>query len=145
MTGTPWIGIAADALLVVHGLFIAWATLGALAVWRWPRLAWLHLPAVAWAVWIEWSGGICPLTPLEVQWRMAAGQAGYGGSFVEHYLTAAIYPQGLTRELQWVLGGGVLLLNAGLYAGLLLRRRRAAKARGAAGENPRPPKRRPLG
>jgi hypothetical protein len=113
--------MAADALLVVHALFIVWATLGALAVWRWPRLAWLHLPAVAWAVWIEWSGGICPLTPLEVQWRQAAGQAGYDGGFIEHYLTAAIYPQGLTRQVQWALGAAVLLLNAGLYAALGMR------------------------
>lgn len=119
--------LLADTVLVVHGLFIAWVVLGAFAVWRWPALAWLHLPAVAWGVWIEWSGGLCPLTPLEWQLREAAGQAGYRGGFIEHYLTAAIYPEGLTRRVQWALGAFVLVLNAGLY-GLFavrwLRRRR---------------------
>ncbi|MBI5721999.1 MAG: DUF2784 domain-containing protein [Burkholderiales bacterium] len=120
----------ADALLVLHGLFIVWVVLGALAVWRWPRLAWLHLPAAAWGVWIEWSGRICPLTPLEWRLRAAAGQGGEGraSGFIEHYLTAAIYPEGLTRELQWALGALVLLVNLALY-GMAVRRRRAGRAR----------------
>ena len=83
---------------------------------RWPWLAAGHLPAAAWAVWIEWSGGICPLTPLELRLRQAAGQQGYGGGFIEHYLTAAIYPEGLTRELQFAIGGFVLALNAAILA-----------------------------
>jgi hypothetical protein len=127
MAHTPWIGLAADALLVVHGLFIVWAVLGGLAVLRWPRLAWLHLPAVAWAVWIEASGGICPLTPLEVRLRVAAGQAGYSGSFIEHYLTAAIYPAGLTRDVQWVLAAFVLALNVAVYTRLIMRHRLAGR------------------
>lgn len=120
--------LLADAVLVLHGLFIVWAVAGGLAVQRWPRLAWAHLPAVAWAVWIEASGGICPLTPLEIGLRRAAGQAGWQGGFIEQYLTAAIYPQGLTRGLQWLLAGAVLLLNLGLYA-WLLRRRHARRRR----------------
>jgi Protein of Unknown function (DUF2784) len=117
----------ADAVLLLHALFVAWVVAGGLAVWRWPRLAWLHLPAVAWGVWIEWSGGICPLTPLEWQWRRAAGQAGHGGGFVEHYLGALIYPEGLTREAQWLLGAIVLLVNAALYAGIWRRRARQSR------------------
>ena len=74
--------ILADAVLVLHGAFIAWATLGALAVWRWPVLVWAHLPALAWGVWIEASAGICPLTPLESVLRQRAGQRGYEGSFI---------------------------------------------------------------
>ena len=101
--------LLADAVLVVHGLFIVFVVLGGLLVLRWPKLAWLHLPAVVWGVWIEWSGGICPLTPLEQRLRIAAGEGGYAGSFVEHYLGAAIYPEGLTRELQVALGALVLL------------------------------------
>jgi hypothetical protein len=120
--------IAADALLVVHALFIVWVVLGALAVWRWIWLAWLHLPAAAWGVWIEWSGRICPLTPLEWQLREAAGQAGQRGGFIEHHLTAAIYPEGLTREVQFVLGGLVLAVNLGLYA-VAVRRWRARRSR----------------
>ncbi len=121
-----WERVLADGLLVLHGLFIAFAVAGGALVWRWPRLAWLHLPAVAWAAWIEWTGGICPLTPLENRWRRAAGQTGYEGGFVEHYLLGLIYPDGLTREAQVGLGLGVALVNLTAY-GLLLRSRRRAR------------------
>ena len=115
--------ILADAVLVFHGLFIAWAALGALAVWRWPKLILLHLAALAWAIWIETSGRICPLTPLENSLRRAAGEAGYSGGFIEHYLGRIIYPAGLTREAQWAVAGLLLLINAVVY-GLMLRRAR---------------------
>lgn len=113
----------ADALLVVHGLFIAWVVLGGLAVWWRPWLAVLHLPAAAWGVWIEWSGGLCPLTPLEWRLRTAAGQQGHGGGWIEHHLGGLIYPEGLTREVQWVLGALVLAINGAVYGALLWRRR----------------------
>jgi hypothetical protein len=116
----------ADAVLVVHGLFIVWVMLGGFAALRWPWLAFLHLPAAAWGVWIEWSGGICPLTPLEVAWRRRAGQAGYEGGFIDHYLMPLIYPEGLTRDTQWMLGAVVLATNVIVYA-LLWRRRRARR------------------
>ena len=118
-------GLLADAVLVLHGLFIAWAALGALAVWRWPRLLVLHLPALAWGVWIEISGGICPLTPLENSLRRAAGQSGYSGGFIDHYLGGLIYPAGLTREAQWVVAGVLLAINVVLYGGMIARVRRA--------------------
>lgn len=118
--------LLADAVLVFHGLFIAWAALGALAVWRWPRLIWMHLPALAWAVWIEISGRICPLTPLENSLRHAAGQAGYSGGFIEHYLGRIIYPAGLTREAQWTVAAVLLVFNAVVY-GLIVRRTRAKR------------------
>lgn len=114
----------ADAVLALHALFIAFVAFGGLLVLRWPRLAWLHLPALAWGVWIVWSGGVCPLTPLEQRLRLAAGEAGYAGGFIEHYLTAAIYPQGLTRALQWLLGALALGVNASIYAAVVRRRRR---------------------
>jgi hypothetical protein len=120
--------LLADAVLLLHGLFIAWVVLGGLAAWRRPWLALLHLPMAAWGVWIEWSGGLCPLTPLEQRLRAEAGQAGYTGGFVDHYLGALIYPDGLTREWQFALGAFVLLLNALVY-GRLWRRRRAAPRR----------------
>jgi hypothetical protein len=115
--------VLADGVLVLHGLFIVWAALGALAVWRWPRLALLHLPALAWAVWIEASGGVCPLTPLENSLRRAAGQAGYSGGFIDHYLGGVIYPAGLTRQTQWLVAGALLLINLVAY-GLIIRRAR---------------------
>jgi hypothetical protein len=114
----------ADAVLVLHALFIAWVALGALAVLRWPVLAWLHLPALAWGVWISVSGGICPLTPIEQQLRLSAGQAGWQGGFIEHYLTRLIYPDGLTRGAQWLLAGALLAGNAAVYARVWRRRAR---------------------
>ena len=115
--------LLADGVLLLHALFIAWVVLGGLAVLRWPWLAWLHLPAVGWGVWIEWSGGICPLTPLEQRLRVTGGEAGYSGGFIEHYLTAAIYPEGLTRETQFVMGAVVLAVNVAIYAVVIARRR----------------------
>lgn len=119
----------ADAVLVLHGLFIVWVVCGGLAVIARPRLAWLHLPAAAWGVWISWSGSYCPLTPLEQSLRRAAGQAGYEGGFIEHYLGALIYPAGLTVELQWRYGAAVLVINLVCYGIALARaarRRRLA-------------------
>ena len=108
-------GALADLVLLAHAGFILFAAGGALLLRRVPRVAWLHLPAVAWGVAIEWSGGVCPLTPLEVWLRRQAGASGYRGGFIEHYVTAVIYPAGLTRGMQIALGGGLLLLNVLLY------------------------------
>lgn len=115
--------LLADLVLVVHFAFVVFAVFGAGLVWRFPRLAWLHLPAVAWAVFVETSGRICPLTPLENRLRQASGEAGYGGGFVEHYLMPLLYPEDLTRTLQVALGLAVLLVNLVGYA-LLWRRAR---------------------
>jgi hypothetical protein len=120
----------ADAVLALHLGFIVFAVAGGFCVLRRPRLAWLHLPGAAWAVWIELSGWICPLTPLENALRARAGQAGYEGSFVAHYLVPWIYPAGLTPALQVVLGLAVLALNAALYC-FLIRRARARGSRAA--------------
>lgn len=105
----------ADLVLLAHAGFIVFAAAGALLLRRFPRVAWLHLPSVLWGVGIEWSGGVCPLTPLEVWLRRRAGAAGYEGGFVEHYVTALIYPAGLTRGMQAVLGVVLLLVNVLLY------------------------------
>jgi hypothetical protein len=105
----------ADGVLLLHLGFVLFVTLGALLLARWPRVALVHLPAAAWGVFIELTGGICPLTPLEQQLRRRGGQAGYSGGFIDHYITAALYPSGLTREVQLVLGAALLLANATLY------------------------------
>lgn len=115
--------ILADAILVLHLAFIAFVMLGGLAVLRWPRLAWLHLPAVLWGAGIAFAGGYCPLTPLENRLRIAGGEAGYEGSFVEQYLTALIYPEGLTRGIQIALGGAVVAVNLAVYLRLLRKAR----------------------
>lgn len=120
---TALFSLLADAVLVLHLAFILFVVGGALLVRRWPRLVWLHLPALAWGAFIEFSGGLCPLTPLEVRLRVLAGEAGYAGGFIERYLTPLIYPEALTRELQIALGIGVIVLNLLAYA-LLWRSRR---------------------
>lgn len=120
--------LAADLVVLLHFAFILFAVFGALLLLRWPRLAWLHLPALAWAAGIMMVGGVCPLTPLEQRLRAIAGQAGYEGGFIEHYIMPLIYPPGLTREAQ--LAGAALLLaaNSAVYA-LWLRRRRQLRLR----------------
>jgi hypothetical protein len=116
--------ILADAVLVLHFAFIAFAVLGGLLVWRWPRLAWLHLPAVGWAAGIAFLGAICPLTPLENHLRALGGEAGYDGGFIEHYLASLIYPEGLTRGVQVALGTFVLAVNVAAYFSVWRRSRR---------------------
>src|SRR5262249_10631161 len=116
--------IAADAALLVHFAFVAFVVLGGLLLLRWPRLAWIHLPAVIWAALVELSGWVCPLTPLEIAWRRAAGEAGYSGDFIEHYIVALLYPEGLTRALQVALAALVVVVNVLLYA-LVVHRTRA--------------------
>ncbi len=118
-------GQLADAVLLAHAAFVAFVVLGGLIVLRWPRLAWVHLPVVAWGAGIEFAGGICPLTPLENHLRTLAHEQGYAGGFVEHYVFGLLYPEGLTREVQIVLGIGVLALNGFVYAWLWYRRRQA--------------------
>jgi len=118
--------ILADIVLALHASFVAFAVAGGLAVWWRPKAAWLHLPVVAWGAWIMLTGHVCPLTPLENRLRLAAGQAGYRGGFIEHYVTAVIYPEGLTRPAQIGLGVALVLLNACAYALASRRRRRSA-------------------
>ena len=111
--------LLADAVLLLHLAFIAFVVAGALAVRRWPHLAWLHLPALAWGAYAVIAGAICPLTPLENALRAAGGGSAYSPSFIEHYLLPLVYPdavQGDTgRALQVALGVGVVILNGALY------------------------------
>jgi hypothetical protein len=114
-------GLLADLTVLLHAAFILFAVLGGLLAVRWPRIAWLHLPAVLWAAFIEFSGRICPLTPLENHYRELAGENGYTGGFIEHYILPVIYPAGLTRNIQLGLGLGVLVVNIVAY-GIVIRR-----------------------
>lgn len=116
-----WYAVLADLVLLLHLGFILFVTLGGLLVLRRRRLAWLHVPAVAWGVTVEWTGWICPLTPLENHLRVLAGGVGYQGDFIRHYLLATIYPEGLTRGIQIELGIFALALNIAVYAYVLRR------------------------
>lgn len=115
--------ILADAVVVLHFAFVLFVVLGGLFALRWPRAAWLHLPAAVWGAGIEFLGGICPLTPLEIRLRRLGGEAGYSGGFVEHYILPVLYPEALTRDIQYILGGIVIALNLLVY-GIVLRRLR---------------------
>lgn len=112
----------ADTVLLLHLGFILFVLFGALLAAR--HRAWLalHLVAVAWGIAVEVFGIVCPLTYAENHVRLLAGESGYSGGFIEHYLVGLIYPAGLTRGTQYVLAATVLLVNLGLY-GWMLRRR----------------------
>jgi hypothetical protein len=120
--------LAGDAVLILHLAFVLFVVLGGLLVLRWPKLAWAHLPAVAWGALVEFSGWICPLTPLENGLRQATGDAVYAGDFVQHYIVALLYPDSLTRGVQVALGISVVLLNAVIYGAVLRRQHRNQEA-----------------
>lgn len=107
--------LLADLTVVVHFAFVLFVVLGGLLVVRFPRVAWLHLPAAIWGAAIEFAGWICPLTPLENHLRILAGQGAYRGGFVEHYLLALLYPEGLSRGVQLMLGTLVIVINGIVY------------------------------
>jgi Protein of Unknown function (DUF2784) len=111
--------LLADGLVVIHFAFTAFVIFGGFLTWRWRWVVFAHLPALAWGVWVEVSATICPLTPLENHLRHLAGESGYSGGFLAHYLVAVLYPPGLTWRIQWVLAGVLLALNAVAYGRLL--------------------------
>src|SRR5215470_9085393 len=113
--------LLADLVVLVHFAFLFFVVAGGVLVLRWPRLAWAHIPAAIWGVQIEFSGWICPLTPLEVTLRHRGGEAAYTGGFIAHYLMSVLYPEGLTRAIQVALGVLVLALNGVVYLVLLRR------------------------
>jgi hypothetical protein len=118
----------ADAVLVLHFAFVLFVVFGGLLVLRWPLMAWAHIPAALWGVAIEFGGWICPLTPLENDLRERAGEPTYHGDFVARYLMPIIYPEGLTRDVQIVMGLAALLFNAAIYV-VVIRRRRVRRRR----------------
>lgn len=111
--------ILADLLVVLHLAFAAFVVLGGFLAWKWRQAVFAHLPALAWGFWVETSGQICPLTPLENHLRHLAGEAGYQGSFLEHYLLPILYPSWLTRPDQWALAAFLFAVNIVAYGALL--------------------------
>jgi Protein of Unknown function (DUF2784) len=116
----------ADGLVVLHFAFTAFVIFGAFLTWRWPSVAFAHLPALAWGCWIELSHSICPLTPLENHWRALGGEAGYTGGFLAHYLVRVLYPPGLTWHIQWLLAALLVAINLIAY-GVLVQRLRSGR------------------
>ncbi|MDZ3991123.1 DUF2784 domain-containing protein [Pseudomonas sp. Teo4] len=118
--------LAADTLVLLHLAFILWVLFGGLLVLRWPRALLIHLPALAWGLAVECLHLACPLTAWENRMRSAAGDAGYQGGFVEHYIWPLIYPVGLTEQIQLLLGMLVLLINLAVYGYVIWRARRVS-------------------
>ena len=118
----------ADLVVVLHFLFVLFVVFGGLLALRWPRVAYVHLPVAVYGALIELVGWICPLTPLEKRLRESAGQQGYEGGFVEHYILPVLYPAGLGRGVQLVLGALVIAVNIAIYQLVARRRRREAMA-----------------
>ena len=114
-------GALADGVLLFHFAFIVFVVAGGLLVLRWRWVAFLHVPSFLWGAIMEFAGWICPLTPLELQFRALAGAGGYDVRFLEHYLLRLIYPGSLTRGMQISIGAFVLAVNALMYAHLLRR------------------------
>ncbi|HEX6105564.1 MAG TPA: DUF2784 domain-containing protein [Gemmatimonadales bacterium] len=115
----------ADLVVGLHLLFVVFVVLGGLLALRWPWMLRVHLPVAAYGALIEFVGWVCPLTPLEKSLRERAGGAGYEGGFIEHYMLPVLYPAGLDRGVQLVLGTLVVVLNLAIYAYVIGRRRRA--------------------
>ena len=113
--------LTADAIVVLHLAFVIFVVAGGLLVFRWRRVALLHLPAVVWAVLLEFNGWLCPLTPLELRLRASGGQAGYGGGFIEHYILPVLYPAELDKVMQVEIGSLVIAVNIAVYGWLLWR------------------------
>lgn len=124
-------GLTADIIVLVHLAFIVFAALGGFLVNQWPKIALLHLPCAVWGIVIAFGGWICPLTPLEMHFRQLAGQAGYDGGFIDHYVMPIVYPAGLTREMQIAFGVIILSVNVWAYGRLLVNLTKRRKGRTA--------------
>ena len=110
--------LLADLVLIVHLAFVAFVLCGGLLVLTWRWIAWAHLPAAVWGAFVEFSGWICPLTPLENWLRTQSGEVGYRSDFIAYYLFPVLYPDGLTRDVQLMLGTVVLAINISVYGWL---------------------------
>lgn len=121
--------LLADLVLILHLAFVAFAAFGGLLALRWPRILWLHLPALLWGVVVQWADWICPLTPLESHLRLLAGDEVFAGGFIERFVMQILYPETLTLELRYVLGLMLIAVNVAVYAYVaIVRARRKAAA-----------------
>ena len=121
--------ILADLVVGLHFVFVVFVVAGGLLVLRWPKVAFVHLPAAVWGAAIEFAGWVCPLTPLENSLRRQAGESGYSTGFLEHYLLPVLYPSALTRDTQLLLGAAVIGINLAIYVYVLRRRHKRRRSR----------------
>jgi hypothetical protein len=98
---TVWYLIAADSVLLLHAMFVAFVVFGLLFIlagqfagWVWVRnrrFRIAHLAAIGVVVLQSWFGVICPLTTIEMTLRARAGDATYSGTFIAHWLESVLY------------------------------------------------------
>jgi hypothetical protein len=79
--------VLAVLVAVLHGAAVAFMVTGSLLALRWPRLLWLHVPVALVILGLYLTGSACPLTTWELRLRAAAGEPGYSGGFIGHYVT----------------------------------------------------------
>jgi hypothetical protein len=113
--------LAADLVLMSHFMFAAFAVFGGFLAFNNPAWAWVHIPVVLWSSIVNLMSWTCPLTPIEKALRVRAGQTGYSGGFIQHYIGRAVYPRGMPRQLELVAGISILAGNALVYAGVLVK------------------------
>ncbi len=121
-------GTLAALVVLAHFAYILFVMFGGLLMLRWRKAPWVHLPAATWGAFVELTGRVCPITPLEHWLRRSAGGDDYAGAFIEHYIVRIIYPPGLTQEIQVALGVGAILLNCVIYAWVVRRLRSGDQA-----------------
>ena len=119
----------ADIVVLIHLAFIVFALLGAVLAIRWPVVVWIHLPMAIWSALVEFGGWICPLTPLENWLRMQGGASKYPGDFLAIYVLPILYPAGLTRTIQVILGSVVVVVNISIYGYIFYRYRHQKRNR----------------
>ena len=121
--------ILADIVVVFHFAFVLFVVLGGILSLWWRKIIWVHIPLALWGALVEFTGWICPLTPLERWLRLQGGGTAYRGEFIEHYILPILYPSGLTREIQLILGAFVVVMNLLIYGYVFLRSKRERKAK----------------
>jgi hypothetical protein len=119
--------VCADIVLLTHFAFVIFAVLGGFIVLWKNRAAWIHVPVVLWSSLVNLASWVCPLTPLENWFLSKAGQSGYRGGFVQHYIDPLVYPAGMPRDMELIAGISVLAWNAAIYAIVLIRRRKRGR------------------
>jgi hypothetical protein len=113
-----------DLTVFIHLAFILFVVLGGFLVLRWRKSVYAHIPAALWGAAVEYFGLLCPLTPLENYFRNKAGYLTYKAGFIEQYITPLIYPENLKRNIQFILGSLVILINIVIYLLIIIKNKR---------------------
>ena len=106
----------AKIVLLIHLLFIFFVVFGAFSCLISNKFFYLHLLALCWGIYIEFTSSICPLTYLE-NWLLIQGKTSfYDGGFIENYILKIVYPVGINSNIQAILGFMLIILNVLFYA-----------------------------